>query len=245
MIGALVFAKLVAFVLTVSSGGSGGVFAPTLYVGGMIGALVAHVFHQPPAGFVIVGMAALFSGAARVPIAALLMVPEMTGGYQILVPAALAVSLSYLLQTTLSANLKYRSLYEAQVPFREDSGAHRNDYINLAFNLLSTNKGVISDNVKNLDLVALFRSKMPIGIPKGKRLSVIKVKPDAAYAHELFRADYFTKSKNHEVEIITMIRQGKPFIPTLKTHLRPDDVLILLIDEVLFEKMEKEEFQKD
>ncbi len=233
----LVFAKTLAFIFTISSGGSGGVFAPTLYIGGMIGALVAYVFHQPPAGLIIVGMAALFSGAARVPIAALLMVPEMTGGYQILVPAALAVSLSYLLQTTLSASLKYKSLYEAQVPFREDSEAHRKDYINLAFNLLSTNKGVIPDSVKNLDLVSLFRSKMPIGIPEGKRLAVIKVAADAKYAHEVYRPDHFVEAREGNPEIIAMIRKGKPFIPTSETHMRPEDVLILLVDEKIFEKV--------
>jgi CIC family chloride channel protein len=110
--------------LTISSGGSGGVFAPSLYVGAILGGALAHLCHQPPAAFVIVGMAAVFAGAARVPIAALLMVTELTGGYALLVPAALAVLLSYLVQGSLSARLKYRSLYEAQVQSRADSPAH-------------------------------------------------------------------------------------------------------------------------
>lgn len=241
IIVALVFAKTLAFIFTISSGGSGGVFAPTLYIGGMVGALVAYVFHQPPAGLIIVGMAALFSGAARVPIAALLMVPEMTGGYQILVPAALAVSLSYLLQTTLSANLKYKSLYLAQVPFREDSEAHRKDYLNLAFQLLSKNKGVIPDSVTNLDLVSMFRSKLPIGIPEGKRMSVIKVSENASYVHQLFHKSHFTTINEDELEIIAMIRNGKPFIPTRETHMRPEDILILLTDKNQFEKMNEKE----
>ncbi|HXH27501.1 MAG TPA: chloride channel protein, partial [Candidatus Polarisedimenticolia bacterium] len=102
----LVFAKMVAFALTVSSGGSGGVFAPSLYVGGMLGGLLAALFHQPPAAFVVVGMASTFGAAARVPIATLLMVTEMTGGYQLLVPAGLAVTLSYSLQGALSKRLR-------------------------------------------------------------------------------------------------------------------------------------------
>ena len=81
----LTIAKLIAFALTVSSGGSGGVFAPTLFVGAMLGGFLAHVFNQPPAAFVVVGMAAVFGSTARVPIATLLMVTEMTGGYDLLV----------------------------------------------------------------------------------------------------------------------------------------------------------------
>jgi len=65
----LVVAKMLALSLTVSSGGSGGVFAPSLFVGSMLGGAFAAIFHHPPAGLVIVGMAAVFAGAARVPIA--------------------------------------------------------------------------------------------------------------------------------------------------------------------------------
>ena len=87
----LIFAKMIALGLTISSGGSGGVFTPGLFVGAMLGGALAKVFHQPDAAFVIVGMAAVFGSAARVPIATLLLVTEMTGGYQLIVPAALAI----------------------------------------------------------------------------------------------------------------------------------------------------------
>jgi CIC family chloride channel protein len=121
---ALVLAKTIAFALTVSSGGSGGVFAPSLYIGAMLGAFLAQALHQPSATFTIVGMAAVFGGAARVPLATLLMVTEMTGGYQLLVPAALAVSISFILQLSLTGRSRYPSLYEAQVKLREQSPAH-------------------------------------------------------------------------------------------------------------------------
>jgi CIC family chloride channel protein len=116
----LMFAKILAMSFTVSSGGSGGVFAPSLFVGGMLGGVLAKVLGQPSAAFVIVGMAAVFSGAGRVPIATLFMVTEMTGGYHLLAPAALVVTLSYLVQVTLSAPFKYHTLYEAQVPRRRE-----------------------------------------------------------------------------------------------------------------------------
>ncbi|NLX10801.1 MAG: CBS domain-containing protein [Chloroflexi bacterium] len=114
----LIFAKILAMSLTVGSGGSGGVFAPSLFVGAMLGGVLADVFNQNPAAFVLVGMAAVFSGAGRVPIATLFMVTEMTGGYHLLAAAALVVTLSYLVQVTLAPLSKYTSLYEAQIPQR-------------------------------------------------------------------------------------------------------------------------------
>lgn len=115
----LMFAKIAAMSLTVGSGGSGGVFAPSLFVGAMLGGTLADVFGQePPAAFVVVGMAAVFSGAGRVPIATLFMVAEMTGGYHLLAPTALVVTLSYMTQVTLAQRFKYKSLYEAQIPTR-------------------------------------------------------------------------------------------------------------------------------
>src|SRR5438105_14221651 len=93
----LVALKIVATSLTVSSGGSGGVFAPGLFIGGMLGGglwglLHGHVPALPatPAPFVIVGMMALFGGVAKAPIAVMLMVAEMTGQFSLLVPAMFA-----------------------------------------------------------------------------------------------------------------------------------------------------------
>ncbi|MEJ2236657.1 MAG: chloride channel protein [Syntrophobacterales bacterium] len=116
----LIFAKLLAFSLTVSSGGSGGVFAPSLYVGAMLGGLLAQLFHQPSAAFVIVGMAAVFAGAARVPLASMLMVTEMTGGYHLLPPAALAVILSPVVQIrrrTIWSTLRQQSTCSTIIAF--------------------------------------------------------------------------------------------------------------------------------
>jgi chloride channel protein, CIC family len=118
----LVFAKIAALALTVSSGGSGGVFAPTLFVGAMLGGFCSRVSHLPSEILVVLGMAATFGAAARVPIASLLMVTEMTGAYRFLPSAAFTVLVSYLVQTRLTASFKYKSLYEAQVPGREARG---------------------------------------------------------------------------------------------------------------------------
>ncbi len=124
----LAFAKCLGFALTVGSGGSGGDFAPSLYVGGMLGGFVASLFHQNPAAYIVVGMASVFGAAARAPIANSLIVVEITGGFHLLPAAGLSVMLAYVIQTILSNYLPYPSLYESQVPTPVHSPAHRGEF---------------------------------------------------------------------------------------------------------------------
>jgi len=117
-------AKILATSFTISSGGSGGVFAPSLVIGGVIGAIFAAAAQRIAPGFapataacVLVGMGGFFAGVAKVPIASLIMVAEMSGSYNLLVPLMLVCSVSFLLMRGVS-------IYEAQVPTRIDSPAH-------------------------------------------------------------------------------------------------------------------------
>ena len=125
----LAFAKIFATSFTISSGGSGGVFAPSLFIGAMLGgfygSLCSKLFPQllmNPSAFVLVGMGGFFAGVAKVPIASLIMVAEMTGGYALIVPLMIVSVISYLL-------LGETSLYEKQVPSRVDSPAHTGDFV--------------------------------------------------------------------------------------------------------------------
>jgi chloride channel protein, CIC family len=124
----LIFAKIAATSFTISSGGSGGVFAPSLFIGAMIGGVLGNSCHDlfphiidQPAAFVLVGMGGFFAGVAKVPIAALIMVAEMTGGYSLIVPMMIVSTTSYLL-------LGHVSLYEKQVATRVDSPSHIGDF---------------------------------------------------------------------------------------------------------------------
>lgn len=125
---ALVGLKIVATALTIGSGGSGGVFAPGLFIGGMLGGamwwtLDGQVGWLPdtPAPFVIVGMMALFGGVAKAPIAVMLMVAEMTGEFSMIVPAMIATSIAYLITGNIT-------IYESQVENRAASPAHRAEF---------------------------------------------------------------------------------------------------------------------
>jgi CIC family chloride channel protein len=181
LLSVLLLAKMVALCLTVSSGGSGGVFAPSLFVGAMLGGAFALISHHTPAGMVIVGMAAVFGGAARVPIATLLMVAEMTGGYELLVPAGLAVMLSYILQVNLSRFFKYQSLYEAQVAGRADSPSHRAEQVETAVRLMETGDLPLPPDMSHLHLAAVLQSGLALDLPDGSELRVGTVGPDSPW----------------------------------------------------------------
>lgn len=224
---ALTFAKMLAFSFTVSSGGSGGVFAPSLFVGAMLGGFLAQVFKLPSAAFAVVGMAAVFGGAARVPIATLLMVTEMTGGYQLLVPAALAIMLSYLIEVTITDRLKYQSLYEAQVPDRADSPAHHLEQLESAIHLLSTRGVEMPVNFTHLDLRALLASGIPVDLPDAKRLTIGVVKPRSEFVGQSISA-CFPGDHQNDLEAVAVFRRGHTLLPRSDLIIKPEDRLLLI-----------------
>lgn len=224
---ALVFGKMIAFALTVSSGGSGGVFAPSLFVGAMLGGLVAHLFQQPPAGFVIVGMAAVFGAAARVPIATLFMVMEMTGGYHLLVAAALAVMLGYLTQVSLSARFRYESLYEAQVPGRADSPAHHVEQVEAAIHLLGQRGVSLPPTASHLDLQAVLESGIPVDLPDDKRLVLGVLTSKSPYSGKSIKT-CFPSNGQDEIEVVAVFRQGHTLLPHANLKLQAGDRVLCI-----------------
>ncbi len=122
-------AKIIATSLTISSGGSGGVFAPSLVIGAMLGGafgatseLLFPALTQDPRAYVLVGMAGFFAGVANAPIATLIMVSELTGNYGLLAPLMLVCVVAMLV-------MRKNSIYEKQVTGRFDSPAHMGDFI--------------------------------------------------------------------------------------------------------------------
>lgn len=111
---ALLVAKLFATSLTLGSGGSGGVFAPSLFMGAVLGGSFGNFVHgwmptltAVPGAYALVGMAAVFAGAARAPITAIIILFEMTQDYRIILPLMLATVVS----TMVSARLRRESIY--------------------------------------------------------------------------------------------------------------------------------------
>jgi chloride channel protein, CIC family len=110
--------KILACSLTLGIGGSGGVFAPSLFVGatsGMaFGEIAQHAFGPsagPPALYAAVAMGAVFTSAARAPLTSVASVVEMTGDYTLTLPVMLAVAIA----TAMSRALSYGSIYTAKL----------------------------------------------------------------------------------------------------------------------------------
>ncbi|HET9956726.1 MAG TPA: chloride channel protein [Polyangiaceae bacterium] len=128
----LAIAKLIAASITIGSGGSAGDFAPSLAIGGLVGGAfgrAAQILLQDPriipGAFALVGMGAFYGGIAHVPLSALVLVCELAGNYDLLVPLMLTQGIAFVA-------LRQRALYHAQVATQRESSAHR-DHLLLSF----------------------------------------------------------------------------------------------------------------
>ena len=128
---ALLVGKLVACSLTIGIGGSGGVFAPSLFCGAMAGAAFGEVVHAiaPASGgsvgaYALIGMGAVFAGAARAPITAVVILFELTGEYSIILPLMLAIVLATGISHLVSHDTVYtRKLLRRGIDIDEPANA--------------------------------------------------------------------------------------------------------------------------
>ena len=126
----LVALKLLATVITIGSGGQGGLFAPSLFIGGMLGVGFGSVAHAlapaitaPAGAYGLVAMGAVLASAIHAPIVAILLPFEMTNDYRIIVPLMLAVVTSYL----VARRLEPESVYTLKLKARGIDLAARRD----------------------------------------------------------------------------------------------------------------------
>jgi CIC family chloride channel protein len=124
----LAVGKVLTTSFSIGSGGSGGVFGPSIVIGGATGGVVGKVFHQimpgvvtEPGAFVVVGMAGFFTAVSSTPISTIIFVCEMTNSYHLFLPSLLVCSVSYL------AAQKW-TIYVKQVKSKIDSPAHTGDF---------------------------------------------------------------------------------------------------------------------
>ena len=259
----IVGGKILATSFTIGSGGSGGVFGPSLFIGGMLGGAVGGICHRffpeivtTPEVFVLVGMCAFFASVANAPIGALLMTTEMTGSYYGLVTPLLLVSVIALLFT------RRWSIYEKQVPDRFSSPAHIGD---LTINVLEEMRvGEVFEPeepivpVQNSMAFPDFRKMITdteidyFPVYDGERLSGIvslKTVRPVLFEHEL---DSILVVKDVALPIVTVnpeenlysalakfLRSGYTQIPVVDSNL-PDRVLGYLHHEDLMSAYHKE-----
>ncbi len=124
----LAFGKIFTTSFSIGSGGSGGVFGPSVVIGGALGGAVGKIFHAiipgvvtQPGAFVVVGMAGFFAAVSKAPISTIIFVSEMTNSYHLLLPSLLVCSLAFLLS-------RRWTIYVKQVKSPIESNAHRGDF---------------------------------------------------------------------------------------------------------------------
>jgi CIC family chloride channel protein len=124
---AVALGKILTTSLTIGSGGSGGLFGPSVVIGGCGAGALGIVLHRiwtaltpHPGSFVIVGMAGFFAAVAKTPFSTLVIVSEMTGNYNLLLPMLWVCALAFLFS-------EEQSIYRSQVAGRSRSPAHSGD----------------------------------------------------------------------------------------------------------------------
>jgi len=125
---ALALGKIFTTSFSIGSGGSGGVFGPSVVIGGALGGAVGQFFHAwlpgvvaAPGAFVVVGMAGFFTAVSNTPISTIIFVSEMTNSYHLLLPSLLVCSVAYL-------GSRRWTIFRNQVQNRLASPAHAGDF---------------------------------------------------------------------------------------------------------------------
>jgi len=156
------------------------------------------------------------------------MVTEMTGGYTLLVPAALAVVISYLVRRRLSEQLPYRSLYETQVKSRADSPAHHSHHLEIAMRILREHQPQDLKTVGELDLVTLLRSGIPVELTAHRKLVVGVLRPDSPYVATTVAVSG-RQLGGGDANVIAILRGERMVVPNAKTQFEAGDRLILVV----------------
>jgi len=124
----LAVGKILTTSFTIGSGGSGGVFGPSVVIGGALGGVVGKLFHAvipgvvtQPGAFVVVGMAGFFTAVSNTPISTIIFVSEMTNSYHLLLPCLAVCSVCYM------ASRRW-TIFDRQVKNKIDSAAHAGDF---------------------------------------------------------------------------------------------------------------------
>lgn len=194
--------KVIAMAVTTGSGGVGGIFAPSLFMGGLTGYIMAFLFNLFPfctvssKNFVLAGMAAMLSGVLHAPLTAIFLIIETTGGYDLFLPISLAAAFSFVISKYLEPN----TIYTDRLAKRGELITHNKDQAVLV--LLQTNDLIEKDfttlniNQTLRDLVTLFpeskRNLYPVLDDNGLFKGIINLDD---VRHLIFRSEFYDNVK--------------------------------------------------
>jgi CIC family chloride channel protein len=161
--GITMLLKAYATGLTLASGGNGGNFAPSLFVGSYLGFFVAKFFtligiSLPVGNFTIVGMAGILSGLFHAPLTAIFLIGEITGGYNLMLPLMLVSSISYAVSKQFETySMEVKHLVDKGQVFTSNKDKNILSSIDI-LNVVDTNLPTLSITNKTEDVIALLSS---------------------------------------------------------------------------------------
>ncbi len=129
LLGGLVFFKIIASSLTFGAGGVGGIFAPTLFMGSILGNCVAKIINAlgipvSESNFTLVGMTGLMAGILHAPLTAIFLIAEVTGGYELFIPLMITAAISF----TITKYFVPHSVYAMELGRSGDLITHDKDH---------------------------------------------------------------------------------------------------------------------
>ncbi|MCM4171802.1 CBS domain-containing protein [Arenibacter sp. TNZ] len=147
LLAGLVFFKIIACALTFGAGGVGGIFAPTLFMGSIMGNCIAKVINSigffpyqvSESNFTLVGMAGLMAGVLHAPLTAIFLIAEVTGGYELFIPLMITSTISF----SITKYVHPHSVYNMELGRKGELITHDKDHAVLT--LMDIDK-VIEDN---------------------------------------------------------------------------------------------------
>ncbi len=162
----LIFLKIAATSITLGSGGSGGIFAPSLFIGAMVGGffgwaanLIFPGMTASPGAYALVGMGAVVAGTTHAPITAILIIFEMSGNYKIILP----MMITCILSAIIAVSLKKGSIYTIKLLRRGvdiAGGMEQNILRSLKVRQFMTQEApTVTEGMKLRDLINTFKTK--------------------------------------------------------------------------------------
>lgn len=164
-VGVTMLLKAFATGLTLGSGGNGGNFAPSLFVGSYLGFFVAKTVnllnfthHLPIANFTIVGMAGILSGLFHAPLTAIFLIGEITGGYDLMVPLMIVSSVSFAVSKQLEKHsMDVKALADKGEVYTSDKDKNILQSIDI-YNLVQQNYKTLTHDSTIENVVEIFSS---------------------------------------------------------------------------------------
>lgn len=186
----ILFFKAIATAVTTGSGGIGGIFAPSLFMGGITGFLFAKIinyfsfFHVSESNFSLVGMAGLMSGVMHAPLTGIFLIAEITGGYELLTPLIITAIISYITVKFFEPH----SIYAKRLAQRGELFTHDKDKAMLS--LMKVDK-LLETNFQTIDIDATLGDFIKI-VPTSQR----NVFPVVDKENNFFGVIFITEIRN-------------------------------------------------